>query len=189
MARPATIQKLRHGRLLCGTVFRFFVETWNWLTAYVDNRKGDLDVDPMNGVITVDRTQPEHPVIRLRKDRLPSALGGYIGPFNPVTDADGRVSGFEYCYFQVGGRTFLIEDVEDFGGSDCIVALKIPATAGASPADAEVVTYSGENAYSNLSAAQVNEAYEIVPLFVLDANKRVVVDLRAIPTFQLEEEI
>ncbi len=188
MARPPTIQKLKHGRILCGAVFRFLVETWNWLTAYVDNMKGDLDVDPKNGVLTIDRTQPDHPVIRLRKDRLPASKV-YIGPFNPVTDADGRVSGFEYCYFQVGGRTFLIEDVENFGGSDCIVALKIPATAGASPADAEVVTYSGENAYSNLSAAQVNEAHEIVPLFVLDANKRVVVDLRAIPTFQQEEEI
>lgn len=188
MARPPTIQKLKHGRLLCGTVFRFFVETWNWLSAYVDNMKGDLDVDPKNGVLTIDRTQPDHPVIRLRKDRLPGAKV-FIGPFNPVTGSDGRVSGFEYCYFQVGGRTYHIEDVEDFGDSDCIVALKIPATNETSPADAEVVAYTGENAYSNLSAAQVNEAYEIVPLFVLDANKRVVVDLRAIPTFQLEEQI
>lgn len=191
MARPPTIQKLRHGRLLSGNVFRFFVETWNWLTAYVDNMKGDLDVDPMNGVITVDRTQPEHPVIRLRKDRLPSALGGYIGPFNPKEDDKKIVSGFEHCYYQVGGLTFHIADV-DFSGADCIVALKIPVTTDTSPSEAQVVSFSGledDEAYNDLFAAQTAVGFEYVPLFILDENRRVAVDLRAIPTFQNEEMI
>lgn len=192
MAKPPTIQKLRHGRLLCGTVFRFFVETWNWLTAYVDNMKGDLDVDPMNGVITVDRTQADFPVIRFRKDRLGAlGLGGYSGPFNPVENEQKIVTGFKECYFQVGGKTYRIADVENFGGADCIVALKIPATADQSPSDAQLVTYAGleSGAFDDLTSAQDNVAYEIVPLFIIDENRRVSVDLRAIPTFQLEEMI
>ena len=70
MARPQRIEKLRHGRLLCGSVFRFFVETWNWLTAYVDNMKGDAETDPQSGYITIDRTDPDHPVIRFRADKI-----------------------------------------------------------------------------------------------------------------------
>lgn len=73
MARPPRIEKLRHGRLLCGSVFRFFVETWNWLVGYVDNMMGDADVNPQSGHITVDRTDPDHPVIRFRADK---AAGG-----------------------------------------------------------------------------------------------------------------
>lgn len=73
MARPQRIEKLRHGRLLCGSVFRFFVETWNWLTAYVDNMKGDAETDPQSGYITIDRTDPDHPVIRFRADKVAAA--------------------------------------------------------------------------------------------------------------------
>ena len=88
MARPARIEKLMHGRLLCGSVFRFFVETWNWLTSYVDNLKGDADVNPKNGYITVDRTDPDAPVIRLRADRLPKggSGGGGVTPDGASTE-------------------------------------------------------------------------------------------------------
>lgn len=70
MARPPRLELLRHGRLLCGSVFRFFVETWNWLVGYVDNMKGDADVNPQSGYITIDRTDPDHPVIRFCADKL-----------------------------------------------------------------------------------------------------------------------
>jgi len=76
MARPQRIEKLRHGRLLCGSVFRFFVETWNWLTAYVDNMKGDAETDPQSGYITIDRADPDHPVIRFRADKVAAGGGG-----------------------------------------------------------------------------------------------------------------
>lgn len=81
MARPPRIEKLRHGRLLCGSVFRFFVETWNWLTAYVDNMRGDAETDPQSGYITIDRTDPDHPVIRFRADKV--AAGGAATPVSP----------------------------------------------------------------------------------------------------------
>lgn len=76
MARPPIVQKLRHDRLLCGAVFRFFVETWNWLTSWVDNAKGDAEVDPQKGYITIDRSDPDSPIIRFRADRLPTSGGG-----------------------------------------------------------------------------------------------------------------
>lgn len=70
MARPPNLQKLRHDRLLCGRVFRFFVETWNWIVAVVDNFRGDGDINGQEGFLTVDRSDPDAPVVRLRLDRL-----------------------------------------------------------------------------------------------------------------------
>lgn len=35
------------------------------------NLVGDGDLDPQNGFIEIDRSEPEYPVIRLRVDRLP----------------------------------------------------------------------------------------------------------------------
>ena len=59
------VQFLRHGKALCGKVFRTFVETFNWLVMFSQNLKGDRDCDPAaTGKITVDRTDPDHPVIR-----------------------------------------------------------------------------------------------------------------------------
>ena len=65
MARPAILQTLKHGKILCRDVFRFFVETWNWLVGYVDNMKGDADINPAQGHVVIDRTDPDRPVIRL----------------------------------------------------------------------------------------------------------------------------
>ena len=89
MARPPRIEKLRHGRLLCGSVFRFFVETWNWLVGYVDNMKGDADVNPKAGYITIDRTDPDHPVVRFRADKAAE----HSGTVEFVSDIDWYVNG------------------------------------------------------------------------------------------------
>jgi len=74
MAKPATLQLLNHGKLICKAVFPFFVETFNWVVTAFDNLRGDFDVNPKNGAITIDRTNHDHPVIRLRTDNL--NLGG-----------------------------------------------------------------------------------------------------------------
>lgn len=181
MARPPIIQKLKHGRLLCGNVFRFFVETWNWLTSYVDNMKGDLDVDPKNGVITVDRAQADHPVIRLRKDRLRGLVGVPAdGPFSPVYDEDGDdpevVTGFENCYWMNGGVTIHMEDQDDIPGTDGFIALKAGATPDAS-GDASLECYADIEALNN---AQRDIAFFIVPLYIFEESK-IVLDLRRIP--------
>ena len=94
MARPPQLQKLRHGRLLCGRVFRFFVETWNWLVGAFDNLCGDWDVSPKTGFVTVDWSDPDKPVVRFRGDALmtymKNSLGMYLAPgnFEPVFAAD-----------------------------------------------------------------------------------------------------
>ncbi len=65
MNPPRPLQLLRHGRFLCRAAFSRFVETWNWLVTYVDNLKGDADLNPLEGHVTVDRTRPDAPVVRL----------------------------------------------------------------------------------------------------------------------------
>ena len=187
--KPQILAALRHGKFICRAVYPTFVATWNWIVRFTSTIKGDFETNPQKGAIVVDRTDPDHPIIRLRQDRLPASKV-WTGPFNPVTDEDGRVSGFEYCYFQVGGRTFHIDDVE-LNVRNCIVTLKIPATTDGSAEDAEVVTYANTEgeAFNYLASAQVDREYEIIPLFVIDDEGKIQVDLRSIPTFQMEEEI
>ena len=188
--KPQTLAELRHGKFICRAVYPTFVATWNWIVRFTSTIKGDFDVNPKTGVVTVDRTDPDHPVIRLRQDKLLKGNKVYKGPFNPVVDDDGIVTGFEYCYFQVGGKTLHLDDIE-LNVRNCIVALRIPATAGGDMSAAEVVTYSntGGEAFNGLASAQNNREYEIIPLFVIDDEGKIQVDLRAIPTFQMEEEI
>lgn len=57
-------QFLKHGLALCGKNFPRVVETWNWLSDFCVNLKGDADVNADSGSIKVDRTNPAHPVIR-----------------------------------------------------------------------------------------------------------------------------
>lgn len=73
MAKPETVQRLQHGKILAGKVFRTFVETWNWLVAGWENLKGDHDVDVEHGIIYIDRADDEHPVIRINRERLSAA--------------------------------------------------------------------------------------------------------------------
>ena len=65
MARPQILQMLKHGKMLCGNVFKQFVETWNYIINRVENLKGDADANPQTGHIKIDNTDPEHPIMRL----------------------------------------------------------------------------------------------------------------------------
>lgn len=63
-----TIEYLKHGKALCGKVFAAFVETFNWHNDFCKNLKGDADLPGKAGAtgrITVDRTDPANPIIRL----------------------------------------------------------------------------------------------------------------------------
>lgn len=59
------LQFLKSGKALCGKVFPNFVATWNWLVCFCSNLKGDADVDDAQGRIKIDRSDPEHPILRL----------------------------------------------------------------------------------------------------------------------------
>lgn len=60
------LQYLSHGKALCGRVFARFVETYNGLVDFCANLRGDDDVSPGAGRVTVDRSDPAHPVIRCK---------------------------------------------------------------------------------------------------------------------------
>lgn len=58
------LEYLRHGKALCGNVFRRFVETFNFHNDFISNLKGDADLQVVGGKVNVDRTDERHPVIR-----------------------------------------------------------------------------------------------------------------------------
>ena len=64
MARPQFLQRLQHGKLLTESNFPQFVETYNYSVNRCENIKGDADNNFGEGKISVDNTDPEHPVIR-----------------------------------------------------------------------------------------------------------------------------
>lgn len=64
MAKPIAVQKLKHGKALCGKTFGGFVDTFNWLVDFCQSLKGDKDANQTTGTITLDRADPSAPVIR-----------------------------------------------------------------------------------------------------------------------------
>ena len=99
MAKPQVLQKLEHGKLLTKSNFPQFVDTWNYVVNRCQNLKGDGDLYN-GGLINIDNTNPEYPVVRLNKYLLGD---GYVeGPFavniqalsddqdKPVTNAEFR---------------------------------------------------------------------------------------------------
>lgn len=93
------LQYLKHGKSLCGRVFGTFVETFNRLVDFHANLKGDGDVSA-DGLVTVDRADPAHPVIRLDRSRLPTGGGGnYVAGddtnivFSEKMDSEGNATG------------------------------------------------------------------------------------------------
>ena len=196
MARPPIIAKLRHGKILTFRVFRFFVETWNWMTAYVDNLRGDADVNPNTGYIEVDRTDPDAPVIRLRADKLPAGGGGAAvavsadGPFSPIYEEDGEgeptetVTGFQNCFWQLGGVTQQLEDQTSIPGTDGFIVLK----AGATPSTSGTASLYCYSSLAALQAAQHDLEYFIVPLYRV-ASSKITLDMRRMPVVYSVETI
>lgn len=86
MAEPQAIQKLKHGKALCGSTFGQFVETFNWLVDFCLNLKGDQSPTGDSGSITVDRSDPSAPVIRYGNKPYNGDPGGE--PEDPETPDD-----------------------------------------------------------------------------------------------------
>lgn len=106
MARPQSLQMLRHGKMLVQSTFPQFVDTWNYSINRLENIKGDADTNPDQGYIKVDNTDPEHPVIRLVNTELSNGGGGGGGG---MTDGypepwflDMANDKIRYPFFQVG---------------------------------------------------------------------------------------
>lgn len=82
------IQYLKHGKALCGKVFASFVETFNWHTDFCANLMGDADLPGKaggTGHITLDRTDPSHPIIRWSSD---DGSNGEVPEEEPTPDPD-----------------------------------------------------------------------------------------------------
>lgn len=186
MARPQTLQFLRHGRLLSGKVFRFFVETWNWIVRAFSNLRGDAELNGEEGLIYVDRSDPDAPVIRFRKDRLPHYSGQTVtvsadGPFSPVYDTEGEdpdvVTAFRNGYFMDAGATVYMSDgALSIPGTDGFIALK----AGTTTATAGSASLACYPTLAALQQAQSDAEFFVVPLYFV-AGSKIVLDLRRIP--------
>lgn len=190
MARPAQIQRLKHGKLLSGRVFKLFVETWNWLVGAFDNLRGDADLDPANGYIVIDRTDPDVPVIRFKPDRLPAAVAAAAvnleGAFAPAEATGGGIK-LVNCYYQVGGITHKLADWPVPSNATGIAALKISASS-VGDADSSVPSVQVYATDAALLAAQEDEDYMIHPLYIL-ADGAISTDIRNMPVFPEWEDL
>ena len=176
MARPQAIQLLKHGKALCGSVFRLFVETWNYVAQRCDGIVGDRDVNADLGCIYVDNSNPERPVIRLDKSKLPKSEsgGGSAVPGMALFayDADSHViAGGAICfarrYYQVNSFTVTASG-----------AHRIKVTMGSSPS---AVIEAGDG------FAAPNASYAYIPLYTFDSDLAITSDWRGAPCVQAWE--
>ena len=180
MAQPPAVQKLKHGKALCGATFGAFVETFNWLVDFCQGLKGDKDVNDTQGSITVDRSNPSSPVIRGGRDSSGNSNGNVAGGTWEIHIEDGEAS-FSNCYYNAAGVTKLAAPWRTLpvSGSGIIAA---------------IFTVEGFDdmfifaSLSDLQEQQSNMAQYLYPLYVID-NGEVVCDLRNTPQLQLFEEI
>ena len=100
MARPQILQELRHGKLLTKENFPQFVDTFNYTVKRLENLKGDADTRPNGGWVTVDNTDPEHPVIRLKN--TPSVVGGGAQEYKEPWTLDFTEDDIYCPMFQIG---------------------------------------------------------------------------------------
>ena len=162
------LEYLRHGKALCGKVFRRFVETFNFHNDFISNLKGDADLQVVGGKVKVDRTDERHPVIRCQ------GCGGGQNDEEKRDDGNGRyaivsiedgVVTLENPYFSVGGKTYVgsATTAELIGGQTDVIALRISATGGSAPADSLEVY----DSVALLQAAQQSLDYYTIPLFMI----------------------
>ena len=190
------LQYLQHGKSLCGRVFGTFVETFNRLVDFHANLKGDGDVSD-DGLVTVDRADPAHPVIRLNRSKLPTDGGGgtsadlSASAFGLVEekDDDGAVTGRTVvnCWWNAGGITMGDGGSFDVGAGDGVIYAEFSGDAdgdgGGAMGSLSVSTCGG---FSELNELQRDAAKYVFPLYLVSGGE--VVDLRSAPQLQLFEE-
>ena len=183
------LEYLSHGKALCGKVFARFVETYNGLVDFCANLRGDGDVAPGAGRITVDRADPVHPVIRCpgcgdsdgssgasAADLSASAFGLVEEKDESGTVTDRTVVN---CWWNQGGVTRTGADVS-IGTSEGVVYLKVAVT-GQGGSDFEVAVGTLEGVQS----MQKDPSLYVVPLYSISGGS--VVDLRTAPQLQMVE--
>lgn len=176
--RPATLQLLKKGKLICSAVFPLIVETWNWLVEAFDGLKGDYDVNPQDGYVTVDRTDPAHPVIRLARPikaeaATPAPTGGGMSGAFAFVDGVVKDGGFMWGpYFHYAEGAALPSD--DFTGWAFLV---ISGYVGGS----SLANLTGSVVF-NSSYISTNDSQVVMPLFYFEGGA-VDTDYRGAPSF------
>ena len=188
------LQYLRHGKALCGKVFKRFVETFNYHNDFIANLKGDGDLPMSDGCILLDLTDPKHPVIRFNKQKLdlpegePAKIPGCFEIRAPKTNGDSDGGGFDNPYYMVGSRIYAagLGDYPDVATPETrknrIFALMVGLT-GSSPS-ASITT---ATSFSELQAAAGSDDYAVYPLYEFGPNGEIKCDMRNIPTVTARE--
>ena len=173
MKYPA--QYLKHGKALCGRVFGMFVDTFNWHNDYLLNLRGDRDVNGDHGRITLDCSEPHHPVIRyVRPEDDGSADTRVNGCFELV---DGKIVN---CYYNRGGITLSIGETDVSSMITTTVKSAICLELGLISGSIVLIPY------SELRTRQEDLAKYTFPLYLVEGGK-VVCDLRSAPQIQVFE--
>ena len=190
MAKPIAVQKLKHGKALCGKTFGGFVDTFNWLVDFCLSIQGDKDVNNANGRILFDRSNESAPVIRFSAGKGGGGGGGgdsaQTGGCWLLEDrGDETASQFwlTNCWYNVGGITRQSSDIN-------VQSLVAGVTAGTAILCATFSPSVSAAMYADLTAlntAQVGETKYVVPLYVLGTDGEIVTDLRNAPQIQIFE--
>lgn len=174
MAKPGILQRLTKGWLLSGKNFPGFADTFNYAVDRIENLKGDFDTNPKDGYVTVDNTDPEHPVIRLAK--IPEGGGGSASVLPGCFDLDDDYN-FINRYYRV--EQFLFELGECSVSGAGLYYIFLPQSG---QGDASVESVASVSAYNSLAA---NLESSVIPLYLVTENEDgtySVVDLRNVPT-------
>ena len=175
------LEYLRHGKALCGKVFRRFVETFNFHNDFISNLKGDADQQVVGGKIHLDRTDERHPVIRCKGCGVNGGaaerndLGCY---FISITQTE-EVS-FGNCWVQLAGKLYE-------GPSQSYAKTSLAGRFLVIIAD--VHSASGQTTFrlwtfftfQALQEAQEDPDNLVIPLYKFDGNGAVECDFRTVP--------
>ena len=191
-----SFQYLKKGKARCGKVFPGFAEQFNGLVDFCRNIKGDADIRG-DGHIKVDRTRPDHPVIRLVNMNGFGRGGG--GSVVPIAGSDNDCFSIRYveasdstpesphytpdsivnCYYSRGAICRDLGNQSwDSAWDNAAIALRINPTG------------SDEIVYYATVAAMLSDTmglgYTIRPLYNMQ-NGEVAVDFRKMPSAQMTE--
>lgn len=203
MAKLAAPQLLKKGLAFCGANFPRIVETWNWLVNVAQNAKGDADVNPKTGKITIDRTDAHNPVIRCKgcsgsggsdAEVLPSAFQIKKTGEHQMEDDEGTyympIYTFSNCYYNVGGVMNVAANQEyPLLSYPAFLCARFKANADGTFVFDSIVEYHFIS--DDLRSAQKDMSSYVIPLYLVniddDGNELPMVDLRTAPQLQAYE--
>lgn len=115
MARPAILCKLQKGRLIDAQPN--FVETFNWMVDFINNLRGEGELNAEASTLVVDRTDPSAPVIR-------GGGKGEGGELTVVGTDDSRATGSQIVFRSADDANLAVTVAP---GSDGVVTATVGA--------------------------------------------------------------